>query len=122
MAKQYLAVIRESEFDPKLVTEKMWNDAMAAHAALAAAVEEAGGSVLFSGGLDAGNAVAITPGSDGKPAVFSDGPFAETKEINHGFHLLELPDEADARALATMIHSGGDVEFYPVMTEADEPR
>ena len=37
MAKQYLAVIRESEFDPKLVTEKMWNDAMAAHAALAAA-------------------------------------------------------------------------------------
>lgn len=122
MAQQYLAVIRESEFDPALVTEKMWADAIAAHRAFAAAVNEAGGSVLFSGGLDAGNAVAITPASEGKPAVFSDSPFDEAKEINHGFHLLELPDGADARALAAMIPSGGHVEFYPVMTEAADPR
>ena len=121
MSKQYLAVIRETEFDPAQVTEKMWTDAMAAHRAFAAAVEEAGGSVLFSGGLDAGGAVAITPGTDGKAAVFSDGPFAEAKEVNHGFHLLELPDGADALALAAMIPSGGHVELYPVMTEAGYP-
>ncbi|WP_427018160.1 YciI family protein [Pseudarthrobacter sp. P1] len=121
MTKHYVAVIRESEFDPALVTEQMWTDTMAAHAAFAAAVEAAGGRVVFTGGLDASRAVAITPGPDGGPATFTDGPFAEAKEVNHGFYLLELPDDAEVRGLAAMIPSGGHVELYPVMTEADYP-
>ncbi|WP_051389005.1 YciI family protein [Arthrobacter sp. 35W] len=121
MTKQYVAVIVEGEFDPSLVTEKLWNDTMAAHGAFAAAVEAAGGRVISTGGLDAAHAVSIHPGQDGGPAVFTDGPFAEAKEVNHGFYLLELPDDADVHALAAMIPSGGHVDLYPVMTEADYP-
>ncbi|PYI65765.1 hypothetical protein CVV68_17135 [Arthrobacter livingstonensis] len=63
----------------------------------------------------------ITPGTDGRPAVFNDKPFTDAKEVNHGFHLLDRPDDADALALASMIPSGGHVELYPVMANTGYP-
>lgn len=122
MSVQYMAIIREHTFDPALVTEKMWKDTMAAHQAFNEAVAQAGGTVIFTGGLDADNAWTSTPAVDGSAAVFSDGPFAESREVNHGFYVVELPETADARTLLSMIPSGGHVELYPIMHGASYPK
>lgn len=121
MSVQFMAIIREHTFDPATVTEKMWTDTMAAHAAFADAVAAAGGSVLFTGGLQADNAVHIRPSTHGRPAIFTDGPFAESKEVNHGFYLIELPDDTQAHHLAALIPTGGSVELYPVMHGSSYP-
>lgn len=63
-----------------------------------AVIEEmkAAGVHLFSGGLDnEGRVFHVVPG-DGTP-VFTDGPFAETKEVFGGFAAVDVPDEAQAR-------------------------
>ena len=79
MSVQFLAIVVESAFDPAVVTKEMWESAMAAHAAFAAAVGAAGGRVLSSAGLQAEEAFTVTPPRDGRPAVVSDGPFAEAR-------------------------------------------
>jgi len=59
--------------------------------------DDAAGVFVFSdGGLDASTAVcSVDPGS-GSP-VFTDGPFAETKEHLGGFAVVDVPDDAAAR-------------------------
>ena len=48
-----------------------------------------------------------------------DGPFAETKEMLGGFYLVDVPEKADAVALASLLaearadHSG--VEVIPLV-------
>ncbi|MGH8489413.1 MAG: YciI family protein [Gammaproteobacteria bacterium] len=52
----------------------------------------------------------------GKP-IFSDGPFAETKEQLGGYHLVECKDLEEALAIATRIPtlpSGGAIEVRPL--------
>lgn len=52
-----------------------------------------------------------------KGSRFTDGPFAETKEILGGFYLIECEDEEDARAWARRLNQTGcstAVEFRPV--------
>jgi len=49
--------------------------------------------------------------------VFSDGPFAETKEILGGFYLIECEDDMEARYWAGRLARTGcstAVEFRPV--------
>ena len=63
-----------------------------------AVIEEmkAAGVHLFSGGLfNEGPVFHVVP-QDGTP-VFTDGPYAETKEVFGGFAAVDVPDEEQAR-------------------------
>lgn len=74
-----------------------------------------GGEALKPTGL----ATSITPAHDGKPAVFTDGPFAETKEVISGFYLMSVDSPQQAGEIAALCPTGGCVELYPVMQMAD---
>ena len=69
-----------------------------------AVVEEmkAAGVFIFGGGLDNGAPVFHVEPRGGKP-VFTDGPYAETKETFGGFAAVNVPDEAAARYWAGRI-------------------
>ena len=70
-----------------------------------AVIEEmtAAGVFVFSdGGLDASTAVCSVDPSSGSP-VFTDGPFAETKEHLGGFAVVDVADDVDARYWAGRI-------------------
>jgi len=60
-------------------------------------------------------------GGKGGKAAFTDGPFAETKEVLGGFYLLETTDLDEALKWAQQIPGAwhGKVEVRPVM-EFDE--
>ncbi|GAA1680905.1 YciI family protein [Glycomyces endophyticus] len=51
----------------------------------------AGGHWVFAGGLADPSASTVVDGRGDEP-VFSDGPFAETKEWAAGFWIIEAPD------------------------------
>jgi hypothetical protein len=62
------------------------------------------------------NTATTVRGNNGK-AVFTDGPFAETKEQLGGYHLLECKDLDEAMSIASRIptiHVGGTIEIRPV--------
>lgn len=54
------------------------------------------GVFIFSGGLDNDAPVFHVEPQGGAP-VFTDGPYAETKETFGGFAAVDVPDEATAR-------------------------
>jgi hypothetical protein len=64
-------------------------------------------------------------GGKGGKAVFTDGPFAETKEVLGGFYLLDVADLDEALKWAQQIPGAwhGKVEVRPVMefSETGEP-
>jgi hypothetical protein len=57
---------------------------------------KAAGVYVFLGGLDDSAPVFNVDASGGAP-VFTDGPYAETKEHLGGFTIVDVPDEAAAR-------------------------
>lgn len=57
---------------------------------------------IFTGGLDNDAPVFHVVPRDGQP-VFTDGPYAETKETFGGFAAVNVPDEAAARYWAGRI-------------------
>jgi hypothetical protein len=116
MAEEYVILIVEEVWDPATVTEAQWTDAMHAHEAFAKAVTDAGAQILGGDALQPpSTAVRITPAADGKPAVFTDGPFGETKEVVSGFYKIGVTDAAQARELAALCPTGGWIDLYPVM-------
>ena len=52
--------------------------------------------VFTNGGLDRSTAVCSVVAEDGK-AVFTDGPYVETKEHLGGFCVVDVPDDEAAR-------------------------
>jgi hypothetical protein len=116
MAEEYIVLITEEAWDPATVTEAQWTEAMTAHGAFAKAVEAAGAQILGGDALQPpATAVRITPAHDGKAAVFTDGPFGETKEVVTGYYKLGVKDAAQAQQLAALCPTGGWVDVYPVM-------
>src|SRR6195952_2299353 len=116
MAEEYILLIVEEEWDPSQITEAQWAEAMQAHGAFAKAVEAAGAQILGGAPLQPPTtAVRITPARDGASAVFTDGPFGETKEIVTGFYKIGVKDAAQARELAAQCPTTGWVDLYPVM-------
>jgi hypothetical protein len=116
MAEEYIVLIVEEPWDPADVTEAQWTDAMNAHQAFAKAVADAGAQILGGDALQPpSTAVRIVPAKDGHAAVFTDGPFADTKEVISGFYKLGVKDAAQARELAALCPTGGTIELYPVM-------
>jgi hypothetical protein len=116
MAEEYIVLIVEEAWDPAIVTEEQWKAAMDGHGAFAKAVADAGAQILGGDALQPpSTAVRITPGHNGGAAVFTDGPFGETKEVVTGYYKLGVKDAAQARELAALCPTGGWVELYPVM-------
>jgi len=63
------------------------------------------------------SATATTVRSAGGRPVFTDGPFAETKEQLGGFHVVDCPDLDAALAIARRIPTlpvGGTIEVRPL--------
>jgi hypothetical protein len=113
---QYIAFIVESEWDPAAVSDEQWTATMLQHRAFADAVRAAGAQLLGGDALQpASSAVRITPGASCRPAVFTDGPFGEVKEIVTGYYKIAATDAAQARQLAALIPTTGHVDLFPVM-------
>ena len=62
----------------------------------------AAGVLIFTGGLDDEAPVFSVDASSGTP-IFTDGPFAESKEHLGGFAVVDVADEAAARLWAGKI-------------------
>jgi hypothetical protein len=63
---------------------------------------KAAGVFIFTGGLDIDAPVFSVDASSGSP-LFTDGPFAESKEHLGGFAVVDVPDEEAARFWAGRI-------------------
>jgi hypothetical protein len=88
----------------------------AAHGAFFEAIAAAGAAFEDGAGLQPTSAaVRITPARDGQPAVFTDGPFGETKEVISGYYKVSAPSREIARTLAAQCPTSGWIELWPVM-------
>jgi hypothetical protein len=116
VAEEYVVFIVESEWDPAQVTEEQWTEVMGKHRAFAEAVEAAGAQLLGGDALQPeSKAVRIDPGTNGSPAVFTDGPFGEVREVVSGYYKIGVKDAAQARELAALVPTTGHIELFPVM-------
>jgi len=62
---------------------------------------QADGHWVFAGGLASPSTATVVDGRDGEP-VFTDGPYAESKEHIIGFWIIEAPDLDVALRLAAL--------------------
>ena len=88
--------------------------------------ENAGAAGVIAGGealhdTDTATTIQVNGGKGGE-AVFTDGPFAETKEVLGGFYILDVADLDEALKWAQQIPGAwyGKVEVRPIM-EFDPP-
>ncbi len=118
MAEDYIILIREPVL-AEVATgpiEAEQARVHAAHGAFFAAIAAAGAEFVDGAGLQPpGAAVRITPARDGKPAVFTDGPFGETKEVISGYYKIRTKDAAAARELAALCPTADVVDLFPVL-------
>jgi hypothetical protein len=81
------------------------------------------GKILTAGRLRESSTATTVRQSKGR-SVITDGPFAETKEVLGGFHLLECQDRDEAIAIARTMPGlrldGTVVEVRRVLTAAEE--
>ena len=92
----YLIAFNE-EWTPDLTMEEVRERGKAGMAVIEE-MTAAGAFVFGDGGLGASTVVcSVDPGS-GSP-VFTDGPFAETKEHLGGFTVVDVPDDAEGTVL-----------------------
>jgi hypothetical protein len=103
--------------------EQAWKDA--GEDALRAAMQEAvqlthelhaKGQYILSSPLEPSSTARSVRIRSGKPLV-TDGPYAETREVLGGFHLIDVPSMEEALRIAAR-HPGarhGAVEVRPVM-------
>jgi hypothetical protein len=77
---------------------------------------EANGHWVFAGGLASPDSATVIDGRDGE-AVFTDGPFLESKEYMAGFWVIEAPDLDVALELAAegSRHCNRRVEVRPFL-------
>lgn len=116
MAEEYVVLIVEPGWNPEQIGEEQWTEMTRAHQRFAKAVEDAGARILGGDALQPPRAaVRIDPGRDGRPAVFTDGPFGEFDEVVSGYYKLGVADAAQARELAALVPTAGHIELYPVM-------
>jgi hypothetical protein len=116
VAEEYVVFIVESEWDPSQVTEEQWTAVMKQHRAFAEAVEAAGAQLLGGDALQPeSRAVRIDPPTSNRPAVFTDGPFGELREVVTGYYKIGAKDAAQARELAALVPTTGHIELFPVM-------
>jgi hypothetical protein len=117
---KYAALIYGEESDPSAVSPEEIQQVMADYTEFG----QNNGSSLAGGEALHPTSTATTihvEGGKGGNAVFTDGPFAETKEALGGFYLIDVPDLDAALKVAQQIPGAwhGRVEVRPVM-EFDE--
>ena len=78
----------------------------------------ADGHWMFAGGLASPGTATVVDGRDGE-AVFTDGPYLESKEYIAGFWIIEAPDldVALRRAAAGSKSCNRRVELRPILSE-----
>jgi len=84
----------------------------------------AGVFVFSDGGLDASTAVCSVDPRSGSP-VFTDGPFAETKELIDGFALIKVKSKGEALEVAERfmrLAGDGEGEVLQVFDPMEVPR
>ncbi|NHN57086.1 hypothetical protein G9U51_15050 [Calidifontibacter sp. DB0510] len=91
---EYLIAFND-EWVPEHTLEQLQAKAVAGWAVIDE-MKAAGVFVFTNGGIDADTVVCSVVGKDGQP-VFSDGPYAETKEHLGGFCVVDVPDDETAR-------------------------
>jgi hypothetical protein len=118
MANQYVILIMEPAWSGVEAADPDydWDEAWSQHNAFRDAVAAAGGQVLDGDALAPPKwAFRVDPAKAGEQhPLITDGPFAETKEIVAGYYKIELPDDADVRAVAATCPTDGWLEVYPV--------
>ena len=112
-------------FNDEWVPEHTPERPRAKSAAVMVVIDEmtsAGVFVFGHGGLDASTTVCCVEARDGHP-VFTDGPYAETKEHLGGFTVVDVPDDAPARywagRLAVALDWPQEVHRFPARAQAD---
>ncbi|MEO6470296.1 MAG: YciI family protein [Aeromicrobium sp.] len=116
MSNKYLVLIRGGDWIPENVDENGAAIMSKAHKDFAEAVIAAGAQVIGGDALQPSSVGAIiTPSTNGGSAVFTDGPFTESKEIISGFYMLEVETPEKARELAALCPTDGTLEFRPVV-------
>ncbi|MGC2241093.1 MAG: YciI family protein [Acidimicrobiia bacterium] len=117
---RYAALIYSQEGD---ASPEEWQQTMndynefGANAGAAGVV--AGGEALH----DSNTATTVhVEGGRGGKAVFTDGPFAETKEVLGGFYLLDVADLDEALRWAQQIPGAwhGRIEVRPIMEFSED--
>lgn len=112
---RYAALIYEAIEQESLdVAPEVWEQVMAEYNAFG----EAAGDVIAGGEALHATTTATTvrvEGGKGGRAIFTDGPFAETKEVLGGFYLLDCADLDEALKWAQQIPGAwhGKVEVRP---------
>ena len=96
---EYLIAFND-EWVPDHTVEELREKSRAVRALVAEM--KAAGVFIFTGGLDDAAPVFSVDASSGTP-LFSDGPFAETKEHIGGFAVVDVADEEAARMWAGKI-------------------
>jgi len=118
---KYAALIYAEESDPATVAPEEIQQVMADYSEFGQNNGDsiAGGEALHD--TSSATTVHVEGGKGGK-AVFTDGPFAETKEVLGGFYLLDVPDLDAALKVAQQIPGAwhGRVEVRPVMEFDDQ--
>jgi len=106
-------------FNDEWVPDHTPEDLHSKSAASQSVLEEmkaAGVFVFADGGIDASTAVCSVVSKDGQ-AVFSDGPYVETKEHLGGFTVVDVPDDEAARywagRLAVSLDWPQEVQRFP---------
>jgi hypothetical protein len=118
--EEFLILIVEKEWDYETVTEADWEREAKAHRAFAQAVRDAGGDVVESNALKGNaHAVRVRPSTSGGAAVFTDGPFTESKEVVSGYYLITARDLEQAKQLTALCPTGGFLELHPIMDVSD---
>lgn len=120
---QYLIAFND-EWVPDLTQDQIAERGAAARAVIAE-MTEAGVFVFSDGGLDAATLVcSVDPGS-GSP-VFSDGPYAETKEHLGGFAVVDVAGDEAARywagRIAVAVGWPQEVHRFPGRGPDESPR
>ena len=115
MSDKYLILIVEPSWDPAAVPEGAMEEAARAHGAFAAAVAAAGAKILGGEALQPASAsVGIIPARDGKPALYTNGPLAETTEVLSGYYVIEADSLEQAKELAALCPTGDRIQLHPI--------
>lgn len=115
---QYLIAFND-EWVPPHTLEELRAKGEAADAVTEEMVQ-AGVFVFGDGGLDASSVLCAVEARDGE-AVFTDGPFVETKEHLGGFCVIDVPDDESARhwagRLAVALDWPQEVHRFPTRAQ-----
>lgn len=110
MSDQYLLLIVGTEWNPATTSEEDFAKEMQAHGVFSAAVAEAGAKILGGEALQPTSAgFAVTPARDGKPAVYTNAPLAETTEVLGGYYVIEADSLEQAKELAALCPTDGHI-------------